>query len=31
MTKTKMIKALLLGACFSLFFTGAAYASGGGY
>ncbi len=30
MTKTKMIKALLLGACFSLFFTGAAYASGGG-
>lgn len=30
MTKTKMVKALLLGACFSLFFTGAAYASGGG-
>lgn len=30
MTKTKLVKALLLGACFSLFFTGAAYASGGG-
>lgn len=30
MIKTKLVKALLLGACFSLFSTGAAYAAGGG-